>query len=96
MRSLQRPLFLGCVMTAVPMLLLDFPTGDSFPWFKRFAEILLTPGHFIISAIVFGKLYNSSYYYSAILNIAFYTVVAVAFGAVRRKFSSARDSAATS
>ena len=86
MRSLQRPLFIGCLVTAVAMLLLDFPTGDSFPWFKRLAELLLTPGHFIISAILFGKMYNSSYYYSAILNIAFYTLLALAFGAVRRKF----------
>jgi len=85
-RSLQRPLFIGCLMTAVPMLLLDFPTGDSFPWFKRLAEILLTPGHFVMSAIMFGKLYNSSYYYSAILNIAFYTVLALVFGALRGKF----------
>jgi hypothetical protein len=86
-RSLQRPLFIGCLMTAVPMLLLDFPTGDSFPWFKRLAEILLTPGHFVMSAIMFGKLYNSSYYYSAILNIAFYTVLALVFGALRGKFA---------
>jgi hypothetical protein len=74
-------------MTAVPMLLLDFPTGDSFPWFKRLAEILLTPGHFVMSAIMLGKLYNSSYYYSAFLNIAFYTVLAFIFAALRRKFT---------
>lgn len=75
------------MITAVPMLLLDFPTGDSFPWFKRLAEILLTPGHFVISAIMFGKLYNSSFYYSAFLNIAFYTLLAIAFAAIRSKFT---------
>jgi hypothetical protein len=74
-------------MTAVPMVLLDFPTGDSFPWFKRLAEILLTPGHFIISAVMFGKLYNSSFYYAAFLNIVFYTLLALVFGALRRKFT---------
>ena len=75
MRSFQRPLFIGCVITAVSMLLLDLPTGDSFPWFKQLAEYALVPGHFAISAIMFGKLYNSSYYFSALLNIAFYAIL---------------------
>lgn len=69
------------------MVLLDFPTGDSFPWLKQLAEILLTPGHFIISAIMFGKLYNSSFYYAAFFNVAFYTLLALIFAALRRKFT---------
>lgn len=85
MRKLQRPLFIGCVITAVAMLLLDLPTGDSFPWFKALAEYILLPGHFLISAIVFGRLYSSSYYYAALLNIAFYTLVAFSAPAVWKK-----------
>ena len=87
MSSLQRPLFIGCVLTAVPMLLLDLPTGDSFPWFKQLAEYFVAPGRLVISAIMYGKLYGSSYYYAAFLNIAFYTVIAFIAAKLWRRFS---------
>lgn len=73
------------------MLVLDLPTGDSFPWFKLLAEYALYPGHFLISAIMFGKLYNSSYYYAALLNIAFYLLVTLATGAIWKRAQRAND-----
>lgn len=88
MPSLQRPLFIGCILTAVPMLLLDLPTGASFPWFKQLAEYFLAPGRLVISAIMYGKLYGSSYYYAAFVNIAFYTMLALIGRKLWNRFSA--------